>query len=346
MQNNWKKIILGLILMTVFLSENHVSAATKTPKRQELTTFMVRPKLTDENIGGKDLGYFKVKYTPKKQQVFAVEVYNPTTNPLTIKLSITDAITLDNGTVSYDHQATKKNSLLKQKGDSYLDYPSSIDLKPNQSKTIEIKTKNQVLKKFQGTKVMAIKFISDDSQYNQQEIKNEYVYQIGLSLVGKKLDPKKSATKPFKAEDIKLRVIKDKPAISYQIDNQIPYYFKDTTMTIKMVNTKWRYIKYDNVKKAMKIAPMSNFYNDLFMGGKRLVAGTYRVTISINDKGFKQKIHKYVAISKKEARFINKHNLLYLKYRNAIFIAVLLIISLLITLLFIKKKRKNIDKNA
>lgn len=74
---------------------------------------------------------------------------------------------------------------------------------------------------------------------------------------------------------------------------------------------------------------ISSFYEDIPLGGKRLVPGAYQMTVIVRHAGHQQTIHKHVQISKDQARYINRYNYEYLKYRNLLLVGLLLISGML-----------------
>lgn len=290
------------------------------------TTFMLMPELPKDNLGGAHLGYFNLKLKSGQKKTVRLKVFNPTSQPLTIYGQVKDATTSDNADVDYLGTNQVDQQLLKHPGSQFVKLPSKTKLEPNtmQWLTVQIQAPKKL---FKGQKATALN-LSTTQLTKATAIENHYVYAIGLILNGQRLGPKDY--RHLKTTGIKTRFIKQHRAvISVKIANPDPAYLQNVTVKLDLKNQKWPLIRYQHQQVKGKIAPSSSFYEDIPLGGKRLVPGAYQMTVIVRHAGHQQTIHKYVQISKDQARYINRYNYEYLKYRNLLLVGLLLISGML-----------------
>ena len=305
----------------------------------EKATFMVAPVLPADNIGGKQRGYFDLKLTAKQSRTMQVRLMNPTTHAVVVHSQVVNATTNDNGTIDYigSHQIDPK--LLTTPGNQWVTVTKKVTLAPHEERLLPvlIQAPNQP---FEGQKALAINLTANQIDA-KRAIKNQYTYALGLVLNGHQTSPKNR--EPLKLAQIKTRLTptKRQPAISVKINNPTPYYHLQTTLAMTLTNQRWSLIQYHKPAIKVKITPNSGFYNDLLLGGKRLVPGVYRLQVTVNEGARKYQLKRYVQICHQQARFINRHNYIYLKYRNLIIVGLLLVILVMVGWLYWWKGSKN-----
>ncbi|MCM1572035.1 DUF916 and DUF3324 domain-containing protein [Latilactobacillus sakei subsp. carnosus] len=275
-------------------------------------TFMIMPELPKDNIGGKQLGYFNLHVKPNQTKTVRIKVYNPTEHTINIYGQTKDASTNDNASVDYlgSHPVDKK--LLKQPGSQLVTVPKKTSLPAGATKRIVIKIKTN--DSFKGTKATAINLSAN--QFNQTSaVKNAYRYAIGLILNGQSV--KKNDYRYLQSPSIKTRFTKaKKAAINIKLNNPDPMYLEKAKIKVKLQNQKWQFIQYTTTVKNGKIAPNTSFYVDLLLGGKRLVPGTYSMTLTTQNNQYAKTLHKDVLITASQAKYINSLNAAYLRNRN------------------------------
>ncbi|MGO0141281.1 WxL protein peptidoglycan domain-containing protein [Latilactobacillus sakei] len=287
-------------------------------------TFMLMPELPKDNIGGKQLGYFNLHIKPNQVKTIRIKVYNPTEHMINIYGQVKDATTNDNATVDYLGSHSIDKHLLKKPGSRLVTVPKKTSLPAGATKRIAIKIKTN--DSFKGTKATAINLSAD--QFNQKSaVKNAYRYAIGLILNGQQLE--KRDYWYLESPSIKTRFTQaGKAAISVKLNNPDPVYLEKAKVKIKLQNQKWGFIQYTTSVKNGKMAPNTSFYIDLLLGGKRLVPGTYDMTLTTKSSQYTKTIHKDVLITASQAKYINGLNAAYLRNRNWILggIAITLVI--------------------
>lgn len=339
----WFCLLVGLLTVQTSRSVFAKSDGMAIPAEQK-ATFMLRPELPKDNLGGKQLGYFNLKLKGGQQRTVFLKVFNPTAQPLMIYGHVKDATTNDNATVDYLGTNPIDRQLLKQPGSQWVKVARATKIQPNETKRLKVTIKAPT-KGFKGQKATAIN-LSTNQLAQQNAVENHYVYAIGLILNGQKLTAKKQ--QPLRSTDIKTRFVKQKrAAISVAIANPNPAYLKSATINVDLQNQRWSLIRYQDKKTNRKIAPNSRFYEDVPLGGKRLVAGVYRMTLTIKTAHKRQIIHKNVAISKGQARYINRNNDQYLKYRNLLVLGgfVIVLLGIVAGYRILKEKHKKRDEH-
>jgi len=330
MRKYWRYVLITTMLvgMVLTLGVGQVQAAKKKSTIKlpaaNKATFMLMPELPKDNIGGKRLGYFNLHVKANQTKTVRIKVYNPTEHTINIYGQVKDATTNDNASVDYLGSHSIDKHLLKKPGSRLVTVPKKTSLPAGATKRIAIKIKTN--DSFKGTKATAINLSAD--QFNQKSaVKNAYRYAIGLILNGQQLE--KRDYWYLESPSIKTRFTQaGKAAISVKLNNPDPVYLEKAKVKIKLQNQKWGFIQYTTSVKNGKMAPNTSFYIDLLLGGKRLVPGTYDMTLTTKSSQYTKTIHKDVLITASQAKYINGLNAAYLRNRNWILggIAITLVI--------------------
>ncbi|KRM24471.1 WxL protein host-binding domain-containing protein [Latilactobacillus graminis] len=352
-KNIWRVLLLiilnGLLLLSI--ASGSVSAKSHRIKSKVDNTVpmtvQVLPKLPPDNLGGRHLGYFVLPMVDHKERKETVRLYNPTNQTIKIRFKAADATTNNNGSVDYTGAHAVDHSLLKKPASSMIKVPQSLKLKPQAGRSVTFTVKN-VADNFKGQKAAALNIIADGVNANRSSIRNRYVYAIGVVLQGEKLPKRQLQRLKVSGIDVGLTKAK-KAAIRVKLANPDATYLKQTKLQVKLVNRKYHFFKYQDVKKDLKIAPNSSFKDDILLGGKRLVPGVYRLTMTAKTDRYHQTATKYVEITKNKARFINAHNYLYLKYRNRLLIGLLVLLIIVAALTIglrrrFKRRKKDLNE--
>ncbi|WP_208422920.1 WxL protein host-binding domain-containing protein [Latilactobacillus fragifolii] len=345
-------IILTITLLLEFMM--NIGTANAKPQRikvkqdsTEPVTIQVLPQIPADNIGGQHLGYFDLPVVSKKSRIETISLYNPTNQIIKVQFKIINATTVDNGAVDYTGGQQIDKRLLKVPASTMITAPKALNIQPKTSRNVAFRVK-QHSTAFVGQKAAALNIIASGINTPKSSIQNQYVYAIGIILQGRPL--KKQQMKKLRPEGIKVRILQNrKAAISVKLVNPDATYLQNTTIEMRLTNQKYSFFSYQSTKKGLKVAPSSAFYNDLLLGGKRLVPGLYRLKITIKSTQYQHTTYKYVEITKGQARFINNHNYLYLKYRNRILMGVggvlgLLIIYGIVMRIYFKSRKKRLNE--
>ncbi|XEO94587.1 WxL protein host-binding domain-containing protein [Latilactobacillus sakei] len=345
MKKGIKFIVFILVITVIFIVDSaEVSAKSnriRAPKSQvEPITVQVLPVLPSDNIGGSHLGYYVLPANKRKKRYEKLKLFNPTNQALKVRFRVVDATTNDNGSVDYTGQNKVDPTLLKEPGSELIKTPVAITLKPKQLKEVALEI-NQLASTFRGQKATAVNVLASGINNQQSSIQNQYNYAIGVILQGKSLS--KKALKKLNLSGIKVRLIGNKkPAISIRLTNPDATYLKETKLTLRLVNQRYSFFNYQMTQKDLKIAPNSKFYEDVLLGGKRLVPGVYKLTMTTNNERYHWTTSQYVKITKNQARFINMNNDQYLKKKKQLIeitISVLML-SILMALFYRFRERK------
>lgn len=335
-------VISCWLLLPTVVQAKHKKQPTNIPEESK-ATFMLMPELPKDNLGGQQLGYFNLKLKANQKRVVRIKVYNPTDHSLNIYGQVVDATTNDNATINYLGQNKINTTLLTSPGSNQVTVPHKQVLPSKATKWITIKI-HAPRQGFTGIKATAINLSAN--QFNQTAtIRNTYRYAIGLIFNGRQLS--KKHYQYLKSPNIKTRFLANKKAaISIKTNNPDAIYLQNVKAQIALKNQKWGFITYNTTLKNGKIAPNSSFYINLLLGGKRLVPGVYNMTMEVKSRQYTKTIHKYVAVTKSQARYINRYNAAYLRNRNLIIGCVVVILGLIITFMGFRLRKRKRDSNA
>lgn len=347
----WRRYGLIASLLLIMIATFGIGTTQAAKKKSTIkipaenkATFMLMPELPTDNIGGHQTGFFNLRVKPHQKRTVRIKVYNPTEHEIKIYGQVKDATTNDNATVDYLGTHVNNRQLLKQPGSQLVTVPKETRLPAGATKDIPIKV--EIGRGFEGVKATAINLSANQFE-RKSAVKNAYRYAIGLILNGQTMS--KADYQFIQSPMIKTRFTKtQKAAISVRLDNPDPMYLEKARITVKLQNQKWHFIQYMTTLKDGKIAPNTSFNIDLLLGGKRLVPGTYDMTVLMKNSRYTKTIHKNVLITASQAKYINRLNAAYLRNQKIILSAIavgLIMIGVLVIKVHQVRKRKR-DQHA
>lgn len=329
---------LGWLVVMIIICQP-VQATQQVLPAEAQATFRIRPELPTDNLGGPQLGYYNLPIKVRQARTVRLQVFNPTTHPLKITGQVQDATTMTNATIDYLGRQPIDQQLLPHPGSQLVSLPSTTELQPNEVKWLIIKIA-AVKQLFSGQKAVAIN-LSAKQPSSKKAIQNHYIYAIGLVLNGKPLTPKQYHAP--RSPRIKTKLQAQQAAIEVAVVNPNPAYLKPVTIDVRLQNRRWSLIHYQRQLTHRKIAPNSQFDVALLLGGKRLVPGIYRMTLTVKSPQLTRKVVKTVRITKRQASYINQHNVNYQRRCLLISLAGIGVSCLggLISYRYYKRKREN-----
>lgn len=313
-----------------------VTAATTDAKQK--VTFMIYPEIPKDNLGGNKLGYFNLKLKPKAEKTLKIKVFNPTDKPITVRVSVKDAQTADNGRIDYLSDKPVAREVLTDLGSQYLRFKPSVVVPPKAQKWVKVRIKMPATA-FKGKKALAINLAAMGPIGGS--INNRYVYAVGVTLNGIKLPHKE--LHHLEMPTMQTGFVDKQPALQFKVNNPDPIFLKKGHLSIKLTNQKLGFFNYKLDLKKMHIAPNSTFNANLLLGGKRLVAGRYTMVAHFKSDQYRRQIKKTVQITKTDARYINDHNVAYQKKLKMLIIIISAYAVLGIILIYYIRKHGSRD---
>lgn len=291
----------------------------------------------------KEVSYFDVKVKSNQKQVLSTVISNHSNHDIFIKQRINNAYTNDFGQLNYNY-----NSKNAPKLDESMRYPLTKILKLDQQKILKVPANKMVrvdanlspktLNKFNGTILGGWYFEQVfDKNDDSSQIGVNYSYVLGIKLnVNAEVKPNICfGTINYHRNN---NFVSNVNNLTINIRNVAPAIAHNLKLTAKVSDIK-KNVKFNEKYSQISIAPNSNLTYDL-VTNKRLVAGRYKLNLTIKDKKQSWSETRYFSLTK------NKDNKLELKeinkpinkYLVGFYVSILFVLIIIIYL-FCKNKK-------
>ncbi|MEG0255037.1 MAG: DUF916 and DUF3324 domain-containing protein [Vagococcus sp.] len=307
MNNNRKKLknILFASLIFVFcLVNNNLVEADESQKQ---VPFQYKINFPDNQMN-KDVGYYDLKMEPGKEQVIQIEFSNPGKEKTAIGVSLNSAKTNSNGVIEYGDTKIKKDSSLKFDFKNIVSAPKRIELKPGETKDLDIKIKMPETA-YDGIVTGGIQLIQENQnnleEKNGSMVLNEYAYVVGMVLQENdtKVKPKLSLN------SVKAGQTNFKNNIYINYSNTEPTFVNNMTTEVQINKKGNSQVLYERKQAKMRMAPNSFIAFPVGMNGEKMVPGDYTAKILvIADDGVREEWTKDFKITEEEADKFNERD--------------------------------------
>lgn len=348
--NKFKKYI-GVILCILCCFNSFQVWAGESTAKESPVGFTVEA-IIPENQVDKTKSYFYISMRPDQKQKVQVKIKSTRKEPALVSISLTNAVTGDNGTIDYG----KKNPAL----DESLEVPltdlvtikekhKKITVKNFEEKTVEFEVKTPK-KKFAGVKLGAIRIMSSDQQETNSTstgVTSEYGYTVAFMLTEDNKDFKHGA-------DLKLKLVS--PQVEYgqkviaaKIQNDQPKVLKDLTMEAEITKKDQDVVLKERKMEHMSIAPNSNFNFLVQWGMGDITPGIYTMHLKAAGDDRTWQWDEDFEITGKAAQEINEESVYKVVVPRWVPVTVAILVIILITLvvyLFLRRKKWNCERTG
>ncbi|WP_167630597.1 DUF916 and DUF3324 domain-containing protein [Listeria valentina] len=249
-------------------------------------------------------GYFQLLIQQNKKQNLIVKIKNTSSQKKEFRLSITNAITNQNGIIDY---IKKADPLTPIKFSDIAKAPSKLALEPNEEKEILVNIQMPNIKN-EGIILGALKFEEMNSKKrNEQLIQNKINYILGVSLQEKLHVEKENIT----LHSVHLAQANYKTVFHAKLKNSIAALTGKFSIDAKIYKIGGKRALYTNKQQELYMAPSSSFNFSIPTNGQRIDPGKYKLIMKINDKDNTMIQTKEFSISSKVAKKNNDQSIEY-----------------------------------
>ena len=213
---------------------------------------------------------------------------NDTDKEVKVGISINSAITNSNVIVEYGENKGKKDQSLAFDIKDYVQYPSSVRLKPKSEQTVSINVKMPNTP-FDGVLASGITFKEETSDEGKRQddksqglsIKNEYSYVVALLMQqNKKMVEPNLLLKKVSPGQINARNV-----ILVNLQNDQKTYINQVAFSAEITKKGHEEVLYKEEKANMQIAPNTNFSVPIALKGQPLKPGDYHLSMTVGKPG-------------------------------------------------------------
>ncbi|MFC6175907.1 DUF916 and DUF3324 domain-containing protein [Companilactobacillus huachuanensis] len=304
-------LIASIILVFVF-DNRTVEAATPNG-----VNYSISPELPSNQIS-KNIGYYDLKVTPGQSETIKFKINNTDTKEHSYKVSVNRAATDINGVIDYNDHGIAPDSDLQYNIEKLVTYPKEVTVAANSSKEVSIKL-DAPKGDFSGELLGGI-FVQENNQINNDKklpkgvtLRNQYNYVLGLQLQQNTdaVKPDLKFVKVFETDN------NGQISVDGEMDNDVPTLENKVSVDAKVTAQNSSKIILKSDKKAMSMAPNSDFYYPVNVNtvtgpskNKRLKPGKYTMYLSVKANNGKNhwNLKRNFVVTKKQMAKINHKN--------------------------------------
>lgn len=333
-----RKQLLTVLIIALTIPFLHLT----TVSASELN-FAVEP-LIPENQRDKTKTYFDLLVKPDSEQTIEINLRNDTENEVIVEPKVHSATTNVNGVVEYGPVETKRDSTLKHDLNEVVSVEKEVKI-PAQSSVKLPLTITVPKEEFNGILAGGITLQEKETKNNDNtetkglSIQNQYAYVVALVL-----NENNTQVKPeLKLNKVFPDQVNARNVINANLQNSTPNYLNQLNVVAKITQKGKTTALYETTKKAMQMAPNSNFDFPISLAGEKLEAGEYTLELTATTKADRWHWKKNFTIKADEAKKLNAKDVTIKKDYTWLYIMIgigLIVLSILIVILILKRKRK------
>lgn len=304
--------LIASVLLAFTFDNKPVDAATPNG-----VNYSISPELPSNQIS-KNIGYYDLKVTPGQKETIKFKINNSDSKNHTYKVSVNRAATDINGVIDYNDHGIAPDSDLQYNIEKLVTYPKEVSVSANSSKDVSIEL-TAPKGNFSGELLGGI-FVQENNQINNNQklpkgvtLRNQYNYVLGLQLQ-QNTDPVKPDLKFVKVFETDNN---GQVSVDAEMDNDVPTLEKKVSVDAKVTPQNSSKIILKSNKKAMSMAPNSDFYYPVNVNtvtgpskNKRLKPGKYTMYLSVKANNGKNhwNLKRNFVVTKKQIAKINHKN--------------------------------------
>lgn len=333
----FKKLKL-LVLVTVALSSFGLSKSVVASENR--LNFTPTIKQTEQKMDDSQTD-FKLKASAGDSVTVEVSVKNESDKPITLKASIKDAATNNQGLVNYtaDQPVINKELSLAK----LADYHEDIKLDGQEIKDIKVAIRLPK-KAFSGILLGGLLIEQTPDKEAKGMIKNSFSYSIPIVVV----ESEDNIEADLAFNNVSPELSGGRNSLKISLDNPINNLLPEAHYSVAITEKGKEDTLYQDELKEMSFAPNNTFHHYVEMGKDAYKAGRYTAHIKVKSPYGKWQWDEDFEIKGEVAKKLNKESVsvkrMSLTMKIMIGVILLLLLLLLLVLYIMRKKLKDASK--
>lgn len=254
-----------------------------------------------ENQKNSDSSFFDLKMTPGQKQTIEVALANTSTEDQTFSIEINPAYTNDQGFIDYSEKKETQEKKSELTIERIATYEKKITVPKQQTKNIPI-TLTMPEETYNGELLAGIKVSKVEKQTNQVGIANTYSYLLGLRLT----ENDQKVQRKIGVQKIEPTIAFGKASVAIDLINPVREAYGHLTYHVEVQNMATGKKIKEKTYTDLQLAPVSTYHFSIDWDDEQLVAGQYKLALTIEDKKDNQwTFHREFSISADAAKQIN-----------------------------------------
>lgn len=249
-------------------------------------------------------GFFFIKTKPGEQQKLIVKLSNIQEEPITVKISVDDAISTEHGIVNFSQPLIVNETQKDPLSEIVKIEEEEVTIQGNETKDIVFEV-NPPTNSYDGIKWAALRFTAND---NNGEKVNKMVavdneYQIGLITSETGEDYNNGET--LELLDVKAVLSNGRKVIEAQISNPEPKIVENLFIKAELIDKKDNKVVKTKDVNNYAFAPNSTMPFVFDWGLSNLVSGEYILKMNISNDENQWNLEKTFKLSEKDVKKVN-----------------------------------------
>lgn len=338
-----KKRVYSVVLVMVFLFCHPITSFSNEAPSNAINGFSYEI-LFPENQQNKEIGYYDLLMKAGATQIVNLKVKNTSNQAIKAEIQLNSAKTNGNGVIEYGPNELKKDPSLKYDLAEIMKGPERVDIPANSSTVVsfEITLPKESFEGYLAGGIQLKPILEDDQVQNEQNtIVNRFAFLVGVLIHESDV---KSIKPELTLNDISLRLKEGHHTLFVNVSNTKGMFAEKMSATIQITEKGKSRVLFEEKKKNLRMAPNSMIDLPVSLANKEVTSGEYTANIQINmENGGNWIWVKNFRVSKVEAQKIKQPTIKNTdqthSYWWALILGVILIMSLSISILVMKKKR-------
>lgn len=331
--------ITSLSFLLIFLFPIKVDA------NDDTLNFYVTPLFPDSQIEDSS-SYFDLNLAPGEKETLSLEFQNVSNEPIQISITPHTAHTNVHGVVEYGKDTNDPDSTLIYALDSLFEPVEIINLAANEGKTIDV-VLHMPKETFEGFLAGGLRIteIKDEPEKEEREgegvaIKNDFAYVIGVIIS----NSRNSVQPDLDLLDVFADQLNYRNVISATIQNFTPSFVNRMAIEATVRKDGESDVLYSADAEQMQMAPNSHFHFPISLEGNPFQSGDYILNLKATSGDDEWEWERRFTIETEEARALNRSDVTIDTSVNWwTIVSIVVIISLIIVILWMKIKQKKKD---
>lgn len=330
-----KEFYLLFVMIVLVMSGSFTNV-----QAEEYVSFSVKAHIPD-NQQNKEYSYFDLRVKPKDEQILKTEIMNHENEEITVKLSVRNATTNQNGMIVYEETEAEEESNPPRLTEILSFEEEEIVIPGGESKNVSAKL-NMPDKEFDGVILGGLHFekvSKDETDIDGVAIQNKYAYLIGVVLS----ENDREVVPELEYIETTADIVNHRTASVITIENKSPVIIEDLKIEAKVYKEDSNLMKETELKE-VNMAPNSKMEVVVDWDNQAFEDGKYHVEVRAEHQSNTWEWEDSFYILKNEATMINSHAVELEepdKFNHFVLVIGVILIGTIIGLLFYIYKLKH-----
>lgn len=295
MKNKINIMVIGLMMIFIL--------GIKPVLASDDVGFTVNPVIPNTQLDFSK-GFFFIKTKPGEQQKLVVKLTSTQDDPISVKLSVDDAISTEHGIINFSEPVVTNETLKNPLSEIVKPEVDEVKLEGHETKDVVFEL-NPPTNSYDGIKWAALRFTASDNDGERvnQMVAVDNEYQIGLITSQTGEDYNNGET--LDLLDVKAVLSNGRKVVEAQVSNPEPKIVENLSIKAELIDKRNNKVIKDKKVNNYAFAPNSTMPFVFDWGLSNLVSGDYILKMDISNDENQWNLEKNFKLSEKDVKKVN-----------------------------------------